>query len=169
MSLDSANWQEMRLLRVLAIFLGFIAVFRAAAHPNIYLSIGWYIFGLVPILMCIWAEILGFVKDSKNAGEKLRSIGYLSAYAIVLIFWFSGIYYSHGGVGVTKGDWGSSIYFSIVTWTTLGYGDIQPTGALRFVAAIEALTGYLYMALLTGSIISLLGFTNKNVENEKDA
>ena len=32
-------------------------------------------------------------------------------------------------------------YFSAVTYTTLGFGDITPRGELRWIAAIEALTG----------------------------
>ena len=32
-------------------------------------------------------------------------------------------------------------YFSAVTYTTLGFGDITPNGELRWIAAIEALTG----------------------------
>ena len=33
------------------------------------------------------------------------------------------------------------VYFSFVTYTTLGYGDIFPRGALRFLAGVEAITG----------------------------
>ena len=32
-------------------------------------------------------------------------------------------------------------YFSFITYTTLGYGDIVPMGDLRFLAGLEALTG----------------------------
>ena len=39
------------------------------------------------------------------------------------------------------------IYFSIVTFTTLGYGDIVPIGASRIIAAIEALVGTFTIAL----------------------
>jgi hypothetical protein len=39
-------------------------------------------------------------------------------------------------------------YFSTVTFTTLGYGDLLPRGKARFVAGIEALTGALYMSML---------------------
>jgi len=38
------------------------------------------------------------------------------------------------------------LYFSIVTWTTLGYGDVRPSMEARFVAASEALLGYIWMA-----------------------
>jgi hypothetical protein len=37
-------------------------------------------------------------------------------------------------------------YFSFVTFTTLGFGDIHPSGNLRYLAGIEALTG---MVLVT--------------------
>lgn len=42
-----------------------------------------------------------------------------------------------------------SLYFSIVTFTTLGFGDVQPaTGAADALASIEAFAGALLMALL---------------------
>ncbi|RDZ50451.1 hypothetical protein C5C07_19200 [Haloferax sp. Atlit-4N] len=41
-----------------------------------------------------------------------------------------------------------SLYFSIVTFTTLGYGDIQPLGGSQLVAAIESFLGALLMAFL---------------------
>lgn len=41
----------------------------------------------------------------------------------------------------------NSFYFSVVTFTTLGYGDITPVGVSRFIAAIEAFTGSFTLAL----------------------
>jgi ion channel/pentapeptide repeat protein len=42
----------------------------------------------------------------------------------------------------------SSLYFSVVTYTTLGYGDLAPTlGVSRFLAAFEALIGGFTLAL----------------------
>lgn len=41
----------------------------------------------------------------------------------------------------------NSFYFSVVTFTTLGYGDITPTGFSRLVAAIEAFCGSFSLAL----------------------
>lgn len=46
---------------------------------------------------------------------------------------------------------GDAIYFSIVTSTTLGYGDFIPLGPGRPVAAIQALTGYLILGILVSS------------------
>lgn len=41
----------------------------------------------------------------------------------------------------------SSLYFSVVTFTTLGYGDFNPVGISRAIAAIEAFTGSFTIAL----------------------
>ncbi len=41
----------------------------------------------------------------------------------------------------------NSLYYSVVTFTTLGYGDITPVGGSRLVAAIEAFTGSFTLAL----------------------
>lgn len=40
------------------------------------------------------------------------------------------------------------VYFSGVTFTTVGYGDVAPVGPARFLAAMEALTG---LVLITWS------------------
>lgn len=44
-------------------------------------------------------------------------------------------------------DFFSTIYFSVVTFTTLGYGDIQPIGFSRFIATVEAFVGSFALAL----------------------
>lgn len=41
----------------------------------------------------------------------------------------------------------NAVYFSVVTFTTLGYGDITPQGVARFIAACEAFLGSFTMAL----------------------
>ncbi|MCF6344614.1 MAG: potassium channel family protein [Devosiaceae bacterium] len=43
--------------------------------------------------------------------------------------------------GALEGGWIDYFYFSASSYTTLGMGDIYPAGHLRFVAAIESLTG----------------------------
>ena len=47
---------------------------------------------------------------------------------------------------------GRSLYFSIVTFLTLSYGDIYPVGFLKALAPIEALTGLVVVTLFTVSI-----------------
>jgi hypothetical protein len=55
--------------------------------------------------------------------------------------------------GAGQGDF---TYYSFVTLTTLGYGDIQPVSAYaRTAAFIEAVTGTLYVAILISRLVSL--------------
>jgi len=47
------------------------------------------------------------------------------------------------------------IYFSLVTLTTIGYGDIVPlTGEARMLAALEGVTGVLYIAITVAILVS---------------
>lgn len=50
--------------------------------------------------------------------------------------------------GNFNGSLVDSIYFSFINYTTVGYGDIVPTGSLRFLAGLEAITG---LSLITWS------------------
>ena len=48
------------------------------------------------------------------------------------------------------------VYYSFVTITTLGYGDITPEQPItRFLAYMEAVTGVFYMAILVASLIGI--------------
>jgi voltage-gated potassium channel Kch len=50
------------------------------------------------------------------------------------------------------------MFFSFVTLTTVGYGDIIPWGPhARALAMIEAVTGIMYPAVLVGRLVSLRG------------
>ena len=46
------------------------------------------------------------------------------------------------------------IYFSIVTWTTLGYGDMTPRPEMRLVAASQAVLGYIYLGVFVSLVMS---------------
>jgi len=59
---------------------------------------------------------------------------------------------AHVSVGLAD-----AIYFSIVTWTTLGYGDFVPMPAFRLFAAIQAIYGYVSMGVLVGLISGIVG------------
>ena len=50
--------------------------------------------------------------------------------------------------GNFNGSFLDCVYFSFATFTTVGYGDIEPVGALRFLTGIEGLTG---LVLITWS------------------
>jgi hypothetical protein len=53
-------------------------------------------------------------------------------------------------------------YYSFVTLTTLGYGDISPVSpATRTLAWVEALTGQFYLAVIVAGLVSVLAARGK--------
>mgnify|MGYP001817675847 CR=1 FL=1 len=81
--------------------------------------------------------------------------------AHVLEVWLYGIVFyfvlRQSDTGSLNGSDGSLIdcvYFSISNYTSLGMGDLQPLGAIRFIAGFEALTG-LVLITWTASFLFL--------------
>ncbi|MFL6843341.1 MAG: potassium channel family protein [Allosphingosinicella sp.] len=60
------------------------------------------------------------------------------------------------------------LYFSVVTWTTLGYGDFRPSAAIRMTAAAEALIGYVGMVGLISIsaqyIVATVGLSEQEID-----
>ena len=57
---------------------------------------------------------------------------------------------------------GALIYFSFVTLTTLGYGDVLPVTAFaKTVAYLEAITGVMYPAILISTLVGKFGLSDK--------
>jgi len=78
-------------------------------------------------------------------------LGFIWAHAYELVaLWHPGAF-----AGAVDGSlpW---TYYSFVTLTTVGYGDITPVHPLaRAVAVLEALTGQLYLAIMLARLVSL--------------
>lgn len=54
-------------------------------------------------------------------------------------------------------NWADLMYFSFVTLTTLGYGDIAPLSPhARALAIVEAMTGVMYVAVMVAGIVGSL-------------
>jgi hypothetical protein len=51
----------------------------------------------------------------------------------------------HAGLltGIPNPSFLDTVYLSAVTFSTVGYGDMVPVGAIRFLAGTEALTGFI--------------------------
>ena len=50
----------------------------------------------------------------------------------------------------------NGFYFSFITLSTVGYGDITPVSRIaRWLAAMQAMTGLLYLTVLTARLVSL--------------
>ena len=70
------------------------------------------------------------------AAHVMEALFYAAAYYVMQS------YFQMGGLnGHLEGDLLDYFYFSIATYTTLGIGDLHPSGAVRLVAGLEALNG----------------------------
>jgi len=98
------------------------------------------------------------VELSSGYGERPLRIILISAFVIALftcIFFLTGLTYGdetiqfsyHATLKENTLDLLNSFYFSVVTFTTLGYGDILPIGISKLFAGMEALLGGFILAL----------------------
>lgn len=73
--------------------------------------------------------------------------GALCAHTIEIWLFAFGYYFMlhWGGFGSLEGNFDGSLldcsYFSFTVYTSLGFGDIEPLGLVRFLTGLEALTG----------------------------
>ncbi len=111
---------------------------------------------VVSIVVLIHYEFLRQISDwlpRIKIKHRLRIVvgvfGALVAHAVEIWVFALAYYFMHhaDGWGDLKGNFNGSIldcaYFSFTTFTTLGFGDIEPSGHLRFLTGIESLTGLL--------------------------
>ena len=74
-------------------------------------------------------------------------------HAVDIVFWGAAIWLC---AGQQFASFGEAIYFSSVTYTTLGYGDVVLTGQWRMLSACEATNGMLLFGLSTALLFVLV-------------
>ncbi len=96
-----------------------------------------------------------------------RVVGGIAGYLLIGLVWTyayqlleeripGAIHYGAGGAARISRQPSDLIYFSFVTLTTVGYGDVQPVHpAARSLAVAEALVGQLYVAILISSLVGM--------------
>ena len=107
-------------------------------------------------------------------GNKI--IGAICIYIMMALVWTFGYLlieelYPGSFTGLQHTDWHDNmqdvVYFSFVTLTTLGYGDISPALPLaRFFAYMEAVSGQFYIAILVASLIGIRLSTHSQEYNQ---
>jgi voltage-gated potassium channel Kch len=130
----------------------------------------WAFVLLLAILpaISIYAPEYGPLVSMKRAGflahwnpSKVQILAYVGCSLGATMYFFAVIYTMISSYNVqafnTPLGLGTSIYFSIVTIATVGYGDVVPFSALaRFVVSIEILTGMAYGVFFLSVIASFL-------------
>lgn len=132
--------------------------FIFAAVPYIILSILLFFF-----VGSFWSAYKQILFEGNIDSNKI--IGSISLYLLLGLIWTT-IYLlllqfdAYAFVGVEATSWQHNFsrmaYYSFVTLTTLGYGDILPKNPLaQFFVYMEAIIGVFYVAVIVASLISL--------------
>ncbi len=90
----------------------------------------------------------------------------------VTVFSFSFVYWFYGVVdsatGTTVKCYPTSLYFSVTTWSTLGYGDFRPVPSVRLLTSLEAILGVLSIPLIFTMIWKYCDFRIWGTSNEDE-
>jgi len=154
------TWKK--IVYVLIFFL-FVITFIAKMFNFSYIPYLNLIILLIFFIGSFWKAYKQILFEGKVDSNKM--IGSLSLYLLLGLIWttlyllliqidptaFSGI-----DAGNWKQNYSQVAYYSFVTLTTLGYGDILPVNKVaQFFVYMEAIIGVFYMAIIVSSLISL--------------
>ncbi len=110
-----------------------------------------------------------FIVDSlKNSRQKIAV--FLTFVILMVIIVGSIMYVVEGGYGQNEqfSSIPTSIYWAIVTLTTVGYGDISPVTAMgQFLSSIVMIMGYAVIAVPTGIVSAEMAFNGKKKKGKK--
>jgi hypothetical protein len=157
---------ENRRFRLLAAILAVPSTLVSLAgliHPDHKLLLANFVllmifFGIVSVALFAYLGQPGPVTNG-------RLYASASLYLMLGTFWFTlytlteefhpGSFVQSGAAVSTVVQHSGLLYFSLITLTTVGYGDIIPVSPLaRMFAAIEALTGVLYIAITLARLVA---------------
>ncbi|MGL4519828.1 MAG: ion transporter [Phocaeicola sp.] len=118
-------------------------------------------------------RLFGFLSEGNmllhSLRQSSRKILVFFLFVLILVISIGTIMYMIEGGGENSGfdDIPTSIYWAIVTLTTVGYGDITPETPLgRFLSAVVMLLGYTIIAVPTG-IVSASIMREQNIQQEE--
>lgn len=147
-------------ITIIAITLMSVVARSTTNDPNygyIYLSILLLFFISAAWLVGSQVLLTGTVDANKITGSialyLLLGLIWAIFYTLLLGLWPESM------IGVEPGHWNDHLfimaYFSFVTLTTLGYGDISPaTPIAQVVVILEAISGMFYLAIIVASLIA---------------
>jgi hypothetical protein len=116
-----------------------------------------FIYNYINMIICVVSERSRETLVERKVGIYC-SIACMAPPVVVMLLAYGNIYRIFGlKIGEAVIDHPGfvlSSYFSVVTWTTLGYGDVIPVESSRLCAAAEAINGYIVFSVLTSALIA---------------
>ncbi|KUJ86157.1 Ion transport 2 [Ruegeria marisrubri] len=116
---------------------------------------------LVEIVFLTWCTLVLRHLSQKwiHKGQIIRTAGPVSLALVFIIathtiqVWIWAVVWVLGSV---LPDWNTALYFSLVTFTTVGYGDVVLGHDLRIFGTFASVTGLLAFGLSTAYLVALM-------------
>jgi voltage-gated potassium channel len=126
------------------------------------------------IFVCfVVVQLLLFILRSPRVNAEVLCAGIAGYLTLGLMWVFAYLVVADlipGAFSVPAGsqlDRFSALYFSIITLTTTGYGDITPVaGIARMLAMMEAITGTFYVAVLISRLVALYSVSTNTADTQ---
>lgn len=155
-----------RRLLIVAVLLGSVigvtgGITILSGFTLMWAQLAWNASLFVQVLLVITLLVIFIIQSERVTREVLFAaiaIYFLLAGLFTIMYTVieslaPGAFVSSNGAEIT---WQRLNYFSLVTISTLGYGDIVPvTSTVQSLSALEASIGTLYIAILIGRFVSL--------------
>ena len=128
--------------------------------PAVFLVAG------LTLIAFVVGNLLRFVLRAPSVNTEVLCAS-ISAYLLLGLMWTmaywlvdqltpGGAFSYNTNAGTHSMNGFTGFYFSFITLSTVGYGDITPVSRIaRWLAAMEAMTGLLYVAVLIARLVSL--------------
>jgi hypothetical protein len=134
--------------------------------PSVFLTAG------LVLIAFVVANLLRFVLRAPSVNVEVLCAS-ISAYLMLGLLWTvaywlvdqltPGAFAFNTNEGKQSISGFNAFYFSFVTLSTVGYGDITPVSKVaRMLAAMEAMTGLLYVAVLIARLVALYSTPKSN-------
>lgn len=152
----------MKQLQVLLALIGVETIGAIACHLlPAFASIAIAILMSLVTATVVVVMLVSVLRDGLGANRKTLAVATAAFVGIASITVYFG--YIFLALGIKSSDGAAvtnifdAIYFSVVTWATLGYGDYTPsTVAAKVFVMIESTAGYFVMALLIAAFTESL-------------
>lgn len=134
---------------------------------------GVFLIGGLLMFIFVVAHLLRFVLRAPSVTSEVLCAS-ISAYLMLGLIWTmaywlvdqltpGGAFSFNTNTGTQSMNGFNAFYFSFITLSTVGYGDITPLSRIaRWLAALEAMTGLLYVAVLIARLVSLYSTPKSN-------
>jgi len=136
-------------------------------HPAFFLT------SALVLTAFVVAHLLRFILRASSVNVEVLCAS-ISAYLMLGLMWTmaywlvdqltpGGAFSFNTNTGTPSMNGFTGFYFSFITLSTVGYGDITPVSKIaRWLAAMEAMTGLLYVAVLIARLVSLYSAPKSN-------